>query len=137
MKVFLDTNVLVSAFITRGLCSDIFRIILSEHDLILCTYVLVELEDVLCRKIDLPDKQITSILQYLRTFDVVSNHTPPMKIELRDENDIPVISAALNSHSDIIVTGDKDLLEVSEKYGIKIVDPRTFFQLIKGLENSQ
>ena len=42
-----------------------------------------------------------------------------------------VISAALNSHSDIIVTGDKDLFEVSEKYGIKIVDPRTFFQLIK------
>jgi len=137
LKVFLDTNVLVSAFITRGLCADIFRIILSEHDLILCTHVLNELKDVLSRKIDLPNKQITSILQYLRTFDIVSNHTPPIKIELRDENDIPVISAALNSHSDIIVTGDKDLLEVSEKYGIKIVDPRTFFQLIKGLDNSK
>jgi putative PIN family toxin of toxin-antitoxin system len=137
LKVFLDTNVLVSAFITRGLCADIFRIILSEHDLILCTYVLIELEDVLSRKIDLPNKQITSIMQYLRAFDVFSNHTPPFKIELRDENDIPIISAALNSHSDIIVTGDKDLLEVSEKYGIKIVDPRTFFQLIKGLDNSQ
>ena len=136
MKVFLDTNVLVSAFVTRGLCADIFRIILSEHDLILCTYVLTELEDVLSRKIDLPNKQITSILQYLRTFDVVANHTTPTKIELRDKNDIPVISAALNSHSDILVTGDKDLLEVSEKYGIKIVTPRTFFQLIKGIDIS-
>ena len=136
MKVFLDTNVLVSAFITRGLCADIFRIILSEHDLLLCTYVLAELEDVLRKKIYLPDKQITSILQYLKTFEIVTNHTPPTKIELRDENDIPVISAAINSHSDIIVTGDKDLLEVSEKYDIEIVDPRTFFQLIKGLGNS-
>jgi len=136
LKVFLDTNVLVSAFITRGLCADIFRIILSEHDLILCTYVLTELEDVLKRKIDLPDEQISSILQYLRTFEIIADHTPPTKIELRDKNDIPVISAALNSHSDIIVTGDKDLLEVSEKYGIKIVDPRTFFQLIKGLDKS-
>lgn len=136
MKVFLDTNVLVSSFITRGLCADIFRIILSEHDLILCTYVLTELEDVLKRKIDLPDKQITSILQYLRTFEIITNHTPPTKIELRDKNDIPVISAALNSHSDIIVTGDKDLLEVSEKYGIKIITPRTFFQLIKGIDKS-
>ena len=137
MKVFLDTNVLVSAFITRGLCAEIFRIILSEHDLILCTHVLNELKDVLSRKIDLPHKQITSILQYLRTFDIVSNHTPPIKIKLRDENDIPVISAALNSLSDIIVTGDKDLIEVSGKYGIKIVDPRTFFQLIKGIDNSK
>jgi putative PIN family toxin of toxin-antitoxin system len=136
LKVFLDTNVLVSAFITRGLCADIFRIILSEHDLILCNYVLDELEDVLRRKIDLPDKQITSILQYLKTFDIVTNHTPPTNIDLRDKNDIPVISAALNSYSDIIVTGDKDLLEVSKKYGIKIVDPRTFFQLIKGIDNS-
>ena len=97
MKVFLDTNVLVSSFITRGLCADIFRIILSEHDLLLCTYVLTELEDVLKKKIDLPDKQITSILQYLRTFEIITNHTPPTKIELRDKNDIPVISAALNS----------------------------------------
>ena len=135
MKVFLDTNVLVSSFITRGLCADIFRIILSEHHLILCDHVLTELEDVLTKKINLPEKQITSILQYLRTFEIISNHTPPVKIELRDKNDIPVISAALNSKSDIIVTGDKDLLEVSEKYGIKIITPRSFFQLIKGINN--
>ena len=136
MKVFLDTNVLVSSFITRGLCADIFRIILAEHDLILCNHVLDELEDVLRRKINLPEKQITSLLQYLRTFEIISNHIPPLKIELRDKNDIPVISAALNSHSDILLTGDKDLLEVSEKYGIKIVTRRTFFQLIKGIDKS-
>jgi putative PIN family toxin of toxin-antitoxin system len=135
LKVFLDTNVLVSSFITRGLCADIFRIILSEHHLILCDHVLTELEDVLTKKINLPEKQITSILQYLRTFEIISNHMPPVKIELRDKNDIPVISAALNSKSDILVTGDKDLLEVSEKYGIKIITPRSFFQLIKGINN--
>jgi len=136
LKVFLDTNVLVSSFITRGLCADIFRIILAEHDLILCTHVLAELENVLRRKIYLPEEQIKSILQFLRTFEIISNHTPPVKIKLRNNSDIPVISAALNSHSDIIVTGDKDLLKVSEKYGIKIVNPRTFFELIKGIENS-
>jgi putative PIN family toxin of toxin-antitoxin system len=135
LKIFLDTNVLVSSFITRGLCADIFRIILSEHHLILCDYVLDELEDVLRRKINLPEKQITSILQYLRTFEIISNHTPPIKIKLRYINDIPVISAAINSKSDIIVTGDKDFLEVSEKYGIKIINARTFFQLIKGADN--
>ena len=136
MRVFLDTIVLVSAFITRGLCADIFRIILSEHDLILFTHELTELEDVLKRKINLPQNQITSILKYLKTFDVVTNHTPHTKIDLRYESDIPVISAAMNSLSDIIVSGDKDLLDVSEKYGIKIVNPRAFFQLIKGIKDS-
>ena len=137
MRVFLDTNALISAFITRGLCADIFRIILSEHDLILSTHVLSELEVVLKQKIILPQNQITSILKFLRTFEIVTNHTLPKKIELRDENDIPVLAAALNSLSDIIVTGDKDLLDVSDKYGIKIVNPRIFFQIIRRINDSE
>ena len=137
MRVFLDTNALISAFITRGLCADIFRIILSEHDLILSTHVLSELEVVLKQKIILPQNQITSILKFLRTFEIVANHTLPKKIELRDENDIPVLAAALNSLSDIIVTGDKDLLDVSDKYGIKIVNPRIFFQIIRRINDSE
>lgn len=133
MRVFLDTNVLVSAFITRGLCSDVFRIILSEHELILSDYVLDELEEFLIGKINLPADQVFSILQFLKSFEVISDHNPPVKIKLRDKTDVPVLSAALNSKADVMITGDKDLLEVSEKYGIKIIDPRTFFQFIKGL----
>jgi putative PIN family toxin of toxin-antitoxin system len=137
LKVFLDTNVLVSAFIARGLCADIFRLILSKHELVLCTHVLKELEDILKSKINLPTDQISAILSYLKTFKIVTEHQPPMKIELSDKNDIPVISAALNSKADILVSGDKDLLEVSGQYGLKIVDPRSFFKLLKGLEKSE
>ena len=31
MKVFLDTNVLVSAFATRGLSADVVRLLLTEY----------------------------------------------------------------------------------------------------------
>ncbi len=34
MKVFLDTNVLVSAFTTRGLSADLFRLVVAEHELL-------------------------------------------------------------------------------------------------------
>ena len=34
MRVFLDTNVLVSALTTRGLAADVFRLALSEHELL-------------------------------------------------------------------------------------------------------
>jgi len=33
MRVFLDTNVLVAAYATHGLCEDVFRVILAEHEL--------------------------------------------------------------------------------------------------------
>ena len=34
MKVLLDTNVLVSAFATRGLCADVLRLVLTEHEMV-------------------------------------------------------------------------------------------------------
>ena len=131
MRVFLDTNVLISAFITRGLCADIFRIILAEHHLVLSEYILAEFEDVTRRKIDLPIEQIQSILKYLRTFEIVQDHQPSESFEIRDNDDISVLAAALNGKCDILISGDKDLLEINERYKIKIVDPRQFLQIIK------
>lgn len=47
MRVFLDTNVLVSAYTTRGICADLLRYILAEHELLTGEVNLVELRRVL------------------------------------------------------------------------------------------
>ena len=47
MRVFFDTNVLVSAFLARGLCADLLRLVLTEHTLVTSEVVLAELSDVL------------------------------------------------------------------------------------------
>ncbi len=44
MRVFLDTNVLVSAFAARGICADLLELVLLEHDLIIGRHVLGELD---------------------------------------------------------------------------------------------
>jgi putative PIN family toxin of toxin-antitoxin system len=95
-------------------------------------YILSELEHVFETKINLPKDQIQSIIDYLRSFEIITDHSTSIDIQLRDENDIPVLAAAINSKTDILVTGDKDLLEVNNKYNIPIVDPRQFLQIIKG-----
>ena len=132
MKIFLDTNVIVSSFITRGLCADLFRIIVAEHELILSDYVLTELETVLAQKINLPAEQVKDIKKYLNSFLIIKNHTPPIDIKLRDKDDIPVLAAALNSGAEFLVTGDKDLLTENNNYNIQIVDPKQFLTIIKG-----
>ena len=48
MRVFLDTNVLVAAFATRGLCADVFRLVLAEHEL-LVSAALIEAAPALMR----------------------------------------------------------------------------------------
>lgn len=40
MRVLVDTNVLVSAFASRGFCADLFELVLLEHELIVGSNVL-------------------------------------------------------------------------------------------------
>jgi len=44
MRVFLDTNLLVSAVATRGLCADVLREVLLSHQLVISPPLLSELK---------------------------------------------------------------------------------------------
>ena len=132
MKVFLDTNVLVSGFATRGLCADVIRLVLAEHDLITADVVLNELKRVLKHKIHLPDEQIQEILTFLESQTVQPKPISPSPIPVRDEDDQWVLASALAAKADVFVTGDKDLLDVAnEVSGVTITDPRGFWNLVK------
>ena len=50
MRVFFDTNVLASAFGTRGLCSDILDIAIEDGELLTGEIVIEELKIVLAKK---------------------------------------------------------------------------------------
>ena len=61
MKVFFDTNVLIAAFATQGLCADLFAHVLLEHGLVVGEVVLTELRTTLRTKLKLPKKTIDEI----------------------------------------------------------------------------
>ena len=58
MRVFLDTNVLVSAVATRGLCADVLREILVSHQLVVSNPLIFELKNILHIKIGPPQEII-------------------------------------------------------------------------------
>lgn len=132
MRVFLDTNVLVSGFATRGLCADVIRLVLAEHELITGEVVLNELKRVLKQKIQLPAEQIEEILTFLENQAVQPKPKSPPPISVRDEDDQWVLASALAVKADVLVTGDKDLLDVAEEVSdLMITDPRGFWDLAK------
>ena len=132
MKVFLDTNVLVSGFATRGLCADVIRLVLAEHELITADVVLNELKRVLKHKIQLPGEQIQEILTFLESQTVQPKPLSPFSVPVRDKGDQWVLASALAAKADVFVTGDKDLLDVAnEVSGLTITDPRGFWNLAK------
>ena len=130
MRVFLDTNVLVAAFATRGLCADVMRAVLAEHQLITGEVVLAELRDVLDRRIKLPAAIVTDIMALLRAQEVVPKPRKPSDVPVRDPDDRWILASAIAGHADVLVTGDHDLLAVAEGVPLLILDPRGFWNLL-------
>jgi putative PIN family toxin of toxin-antitoxin system len=132
MKIFADTNVLVSAFTARGLCADLLEIILLDHQLITGEIVLDELKSVLLNKLNVPEKKVQSVLQFIRQHHVEPTPDKPSEIKVRDEDDRWILESALRANADVLVTGDKDLLVISNKVSqLKINSPRGFWKLLK------
>lgn len=136
MRVFPDTNVLVAAFATRGLCADLLRTVLAKHELVLGQVVLVELERVLRDKLRVPEAVIAAALELLREFSVVAATEPLPQIRCRDKDDIAVLACALASGADVLVTGDRDLLVLAGKTTLRIVDPRELWTLLQAKAGS-
>ena len=130
MRVFLDTNVLVAAFATRGLCADVTRVVLAEHQLITGEVVLVELRQVLGRRIKLPVATIDDILALLRDQEVVPKPRKPSEVPVRDPDDRWILASATAGRADVLVTGDQDLLDVADKAPLPILNPRGFWNLL-------
>ena len=82
MRVFLDTNVLAAAFATRGLCADVMRVALAEHQLITGEVVLSDLRKALSRRIRLPAPTIEDILALLREQEVVPKPHKPSGLSI-------------------------------------------------------
>lgn len=131
MRVFLDTNVLASAVATRGICADILRTTLAEHQLLIGEAVLAELGPVLLRKFRVAPDLAKETDEFLRREAEVIERSSPLGIQLRDPDDVAILEEAVAGRADVLVTGDKDILEVVEQAPLRIVSPRGFWDLLR------
>lgn len=131
MRVFLDTNVLVAAFATRGLCADVLRQVLAEHELVTGEVVLAELERALKQKLGLPDRAVDDVMALLRRYHVQPKPKKKPDLAVRDPDDLWILASALAANADVLVTGDQDLLVVRDPGDIVITDPRGFWEMSK------
>jgi putative PIN family toxin of toxin-antitoxin system len=131
VRVALDTNVLVSAVATRGLCADIFNLVLAQHQLVVSVTVLAELRRVLRQKMGVPSKVIKEVDGLLRREAIIAPKANALSIAIRDETDLPVLAEAIAAGAEVLVTGDRDLLDITDKLPIRILTPRGLWEQLR------
>lgn len=129
MKVFLDTNVLASAFATRGLCADVMQVTIAEHELMVGEVVLAELRKALTTKFRAPPDVAKEAEEFLRQFTVVPRPKMHLHTGIRDPADEWIIASAVACTAGAIVTGDKDILEC-KKCPVDVLTPRQFWERV-------
>ena len=128
MRIMIDTNVLISAYVLSS--SNLLRMIKNikgRHTIVLPTYVLDELKRVTMRKFPEKYELMESFLREL-PYELVST---PEKIDktkypgIRDKKDLPILASAIFENVDVLISGDEDFAPIDIEY-LEILTPRSF-----------
>jgi len=93
--------------------------------------LIAELKNILNAKIGTPQEIISDFIELLTQDSILPEKTTLANIDIRDKDDIVIISTALNGNAEIVVTGDKELLELGIVQSMQIVSPRMFWEALK------
>ncbi len=119
MKVFLDTNVWLSATVFAGLCEAILTESAQRAWLVTTRLVQQEAHEVLGRKFaHLPQAQVLFDAVWVEAACV------PDVDEPADDNDARLVQAALNAGVAVFVTGDRRVSDWGARGSMQILSPR-------------
>lgn len=130
MKVFADTNFLISAFISRGLSADVLEIILSEHELVISTFVLNEFLDKMESKLKFSPASLQEYNDFLSPY-IAESKAMNKLLGLSDREDEQVVFDAMSYSCSYLITGDKALIEDCRNLAeIDVLSPRGFWEIL-------
>lgn len=115
MRIMLDTNILVSAFIFKSKkINEFINKLSNEHEIVIASYCVEELRELIKMKFKVSEKALD---EFLLTFPYDLVYSPidveEKLFEIRDENDYIILHTAILENVDIFITGDKDFDDVN------------------------
>jgi len=119
----------VSAFITQGVSQRAFQLALLHHDICLSKYILDELTRKLDRKFKFPTEETNAFAAYLEKVSIMLKLRGKAKKMSRDPKDDAILQTAVQGHCDVLVTGDRDILDLADRLSFRVVIPRKFLEL--------
>lgn len=126
MRVLVDTNVVISALLfPNSAPSEVLAQVLAGERLVLTRWIIDELQEVVARK--RPDL-LPALEAFLAGIDyelAELGTSSGSGVNIADEDDQPILDAALAADVDVIVTGNKHFLALGLTRP-QILTPRAF-----------
>jgi len=110
----IDTNILVSVILfPNARMDEVMKLIIEKHKLVLSSFVINELVEVVNRKFKNKEEAVD---RFLSKFPYEMVYTPtktvPDLFKIRDKKDYPILYTAIIEDVDVFITGDKDFADV-------------------------
>ena len=143
IRAVFDTNLLVSAFLTRhepgGVSNELLRFArqgavqlhLSPDIVAETLTTLIESERMQKRYGYTPSMALQFCDDLLATSTVVVNPPPTPGAVPRDPDDDMIVACAVAASAEYIVSRDRDLLSLGSYHAIEIIAPEEFIQIVR------
>ena len=114
MKVMLDTNILVSAFVFKSKkMNELIYKLSTGHEIVICSYTIEELKELVDTKFKVTQNDLDEFLKDFPFILVYSPTTVENKLfEIRDKDDYIILHTAIIEDVDVFLTGDKDFNDI-------------------------
>lgn len=133
IRAVLDTNILVSATITRGNEFQLLKLAKEgKYELILSLDILEEFEGVISRaRFGFTENVIEGVVDNVIEIARIVDPKEKLRVIKEDPDDNKFLECALKGDVDYIVSGDKHLLDLKEFKGMEIVKSRRLLGILE------
>ena len=135
MRIALDSSVLIAAHISRaGVCAELLEDVLLHHELVISRFILEELKRKLVEKFNFPRRDADQVGAFLRRVSIVVEPADLPPDLCRDPTDLPVLGTAVAGECAILISVDRDLLDMRTIQAIPIIRPGEYWRRTAGVD---
>jgi putative PIN family toxin of toxin-antitoxin system len=129
VRIALNSSVLIAAHISRaGVCAELLEDLLLHHELVISEFIVAEVHRKLGEKFGFPLRDRDAVASFLRRSATVVVPTELPRDLCRDANDLPVLGTAVAGNCDLLISADRDLLDMNSVRSIPICRPGDYWR---------